>query len=297
MPRVPRSAGSRSLKSTTWSAAASSSCRSATRATRSSPALPSGGCFLPGCSARRAGPAPLPRWNLGSNRPDADGRQASPLASAVARAAARPDLVRHDRCAAGAIRRAEGAGVEIRPLIGVEGLHGFLDLHAALRKRKYRLLAQPACSSRRSRHFAAVQGWHPLGAFIDGRLIAATIYLRWGDVLYYKFNASALDALAVRPNNLLIWAGAKLARSLGCRALDLGPSDDDQPGLIRFKRGFGAAERELTFFRWSPPGFSAERGAEVRRLLGADRLAHGARRTRRGCDVRRPFALPLLCMN
>jgi hypothetical protein len=31
------------------------------------------------------------------------------------------------------------------------------------------------------------------------------------------------------------------------RALDLGPSDDNQPGLIRFKREFGAAERELRF--------------------------------------------------
>jgi hypothetical protein len=48
----------------------------------------------------------------------------------------------------------------------------------------------------------------------------------------------------------------------------LGPSDDDQPGLIRFKRYFGAAEKELRFLRYTPPEWQDERGAEARRLLG-----------------------------
>jgi CelD/BcsL family acetyltransferase involved in cellulose biosynthesis len=168
-----------------------------------------------------------------------------------------------------ALRRAERAGVVIRPLEGAAGLREFLALHVTLRKRKYRLLAQPpAFFEAMARHFDEIAGWFPLGAFLGERLIAATIYLRWSDTLYYKFNASALDALHVRPNSLLIWAGMLLGRALGCRVLDLGPSDDDQPGLIRFKGHFGAEERELRFLRYAPPGWPDERAAEARRRLG-----------------------------
>lgn len=168
-----------------------------------------------------------------------------------------------------AIRRAERAGVVVRPLEGAEELRGFLRLHVALRKQKYRLLAQPpAFFEAMARCFRDIDGWLPLGAFLGDRLIAATIYLRWGDTLYYKFNASALDALKARPNSLLAWAGITLGHSLGCRVFDLGPSDDDQPGLIRFKRDLGAEEQELRFLRYAPPGWSGDRGADVGRLLG-----------------------------
>jgi CelD/BcsL family acetyltransferase involved in cellulose biosynthesis len=168
-----------------------------------------------------------------------------------------------------AIRKAERAEVTIRPLAGIADLREFHRLHVALRKRKYRLLAQPPeFFAAIERRFSATRGWLPLGAFLGERLIAATIYLRWGDTLYYKFNASDPDALAARPNDLLVWAGIELAHRMGCRALDLGPSDDDQPGLIRFKRGFGAAERELRFLSHEPAGWRSESGAETRRLLG-----------------------------
>ena len=40
--------------------------------------------------------------------------------------------------------------------------------------------------------------------------------------------AVSQDALDDRPNDLLIWEGMELACALGCRQLDLGPSDDDQ---------------------------------------------------------------------
>jgi len=168
-----------------------------------------------------------------------------------------------------ALRKAERHGVSVRPLVGPDGLHHFRELHVRLRKTKYRLLAQPAAFFEAiAKHFGKVAGWHPLGAFLEGRLIAATIYLRWGDTLYYKFNASDLTALDVRPNTVLTWAGIGHARSLGCRRLDLGPTDDDQPGLIRFKRSFGAAERELRFLRYTPPGWRDGRAADARRLLG-----------------------------
>lgn len=156
-----------------------------------------------------------------------------------------------------AIRKSERASVAVRTIAGPQDRRQFHKLHVALRKSKYRLLAQPLrFLEELERRFQDVNGWHSLGAFIESRMVAATIYLRWGDTLYYKFNASDRENLQLRPNNRLVWEGIKIARDLGCRYLDLGPSDDDQPGLIRFKRNFGAEELELSFLRWIPEGWS-----------------------------------------
>lgn len=167
-----------------------------------------------------------------------------------------------------AIRKAEREGVVVRPLESDDDLRSFVAMHTSLRRRRYRLLAQPPAFFEAMRdRFGAIGGWHALGAFLDRRLVAATVYLRWRDRLYYKFNASAPEALAARPNNLLVWSGIRLARALGCTEVDLGPSDDDQPGLIRFKRGTGADESELRVVQWKPAGGSDPRAEEAGRLL------------------------------
>ena len=49
--------------------------------------------------------------------------------------------------------------------------------------------------------------------------------------------------------------------------LDLGPSDDDQPGLIRFKRHSGAAESELVHLRWTPQNWDDAQAVRTRKLL------------------------------
>lgn len=163
------------------------------------------------------------------------------------------------------VRKAQRAGVEVRPL---ENLQDFADLHVVLRKEKFRLLAQPAkFFAAIHRHFAACDSWHALGAWHKNKLIAATIYLSHGDTMYYKYNASDQQHLMLRPNNLLIWAGVELAVSRGLRTLDLGPSDDDQPGLIRFKRATGALELELQFLQWLPPGWEEGNLPQVRAML------------------------------
>lgn len=155
-----------------------------------------------------------------------------------------------------AIRRSERSAVEVRPLEGDRDRAVFHQLHVALRKAKYRLLAQPLrFFELLEQRFQEIGAWHSLAAHLGPRMIAGAIYLRWGDTLYYKFNASAADALHTRPNNRLVWEGVRVAKSLGCRYLDLGPSDNDQPGLIRFKQSFGAEEYELRFLRWTPVGW------------------------------------------
>ena len=153
-----------------------------------------------------------------------------------------------------AVAKARRDGVTVTPATDAEFTARFLRMHTGVRKRKYRLLPQPlAFFDALQQRFTAVDGWYPLVATQRDAMVAATIYLRWGDTLFYKFNASDPDALGSRPNDLLLWTGIELAAALGCRLLDLGASDDDQPGLIRFKRGFGADEREIRTFVVGPP--------------------------------------------
>jgi CelD/BcsL family acetyltransferase involved in cellulose biosynthesis len=163
------------------------------------------------------------------------------------------------------VRKARTEGVEVRPLREADDVEAIVSLHQRLRRTKYAMLAQPTSlfATLRDR-FAPLDGWHPLGAFHRDRLVAMTVYLQWGDTLYYKFNASDPSALGARPNNILLWEGVELARSLGCHTLDLGRSDDDQPGLIRFKTQSGATERELSVRTWTPPGMQPS--ASVARL-------------------------------
>lgn len=168
-----------------------------------------------------------------------------------------------------AIRRAQRSGVVVERPDDDEFLDEFLRLHVALRKRKYGLLAQPRRFLEAIRdRTRAEDGWLPLVARHQGRVVAATLLLRWRHQLVYKFNASDPAALAVRPNNLLMWSAVQLGCELGCEHFDLGASDDDQPGLVRFKRSFGATEGQITRLRFDPPGWDDRAERATAALLG-----------------------------
>jgi CelD/BcsL family acetyltransferase involved in cellulose biosynthesis len=151
------------------------------------------------------------------------------------------------------VRAASRSGVRVvegTDLAAVRRLHG---LHVRLRKRKYRLLAQPVALFERIRDaFADDDGVLVLLASVDGEPVAGAMYLVWGDVLYYKFGASAAEHLSLRPNEAIGWHALRWASERGLRLLDWGLSDLDQPGLLRYKRKWGALERRIVTARWGP---------------------------------------------
>lgn len=142
-----------------------------------------------------------------------------------------------------AIRRADGAGVTVRATAEERDVRTFFDLHLGVRKRKYGLLAQPYrfFEAIRERFLKIGQGALLL-AEVGGTPVAGVVLLRWRDRLYYKFNASSADDLAVRPNDLLMWHAIRYGIEHGCALLDLGLSDWDQEGLVRFKRKYATRE-------------------------------------------------------
>jgi hypothetical protein len=86
-------------------------------------------------------------------------------------------------------------------------------------------------------------------ASVDDEVIGAVMYLGWGSTLYYKFSASSAAALEHRPTDLLIWEGMKYAKSQGYAFVDLGLSDWDQDGLVRYKRKFATEEGTISFLQ------------------------------------------------
>jgi hypothetical protein len=168
------------------------------------------------------------------------------------------------------INKAKRSGVTIRKSTDLEDLRAWYALHCKVRKYKYQLLPQPfAFFEEIWKHYMVPEQGFLLLAERDSALLAGAVFLVSGTTLNYKFSASDRSALHYQPNNLLLWEAIRLAHASKMRRLDLGVSDDDQPGLISFKRRFGAVESEVAFVRYLPAGFEVQRERRVRQLLGS----------------------------
>jgi CelD/BcsL family acetyltransferase involved in cellulose biosynthesis len=153
------------------------------------------------------------------------------------------------------IRQSYRRGLCVQIAQDIKPLRRFFDLHLQVRKRKYRLLAQPYRFFENIWHYFMEAGKGVLMlAVYDGQVIAGSLYLEWDGTFYYKFSASDPAYLSYRPNDLLVWEGIKYAKERDCLELDLGLSDVDQEGLLHFKRKFGSEEGEIIFLRHVPEG-------------------------------------------
>lgn len=141
------------------------------------------------------------------------------------------------------VKQAEKAGLTFRRLDGIEAINVFYALHSNVRKTKHGLLPQPY------RFFETIrQEFFPDEGFVlvaeqGERVVSAMLFIACGSTLYYKFSASALDALLVRPNHFLITKSIEEAVRLGFRRMDLGISDTE--GLIRFKDRIGGKSSDV----------------------------------------------------
>lgn len=166
------------------------------------------------------------------------------------------------------IRRAERHGIRIREGTSIDDLRAFHAMHRAVRKSKYRMLAQPeAFFESLHAEFAPSGSLTVLLAELDGEPVAGILLLEHRDTLYYKFNASIDQRF--RPNDLLAWHGMLLGRRRGLKVLDFGLSDPAQDGLVRYKRKFATSEQPISQLEWRPDGYVDPRGTEVGRTLKA----------------------------
>lgn len=177
---------------------------------------------------------------------------------------------RNDESTYRAIRKAQRDGVTVEARHDKDAMRIFFEMHLGIRKYKYKMIAQPwPFFENIWTYWLDTRQGAILTAMYGGQAIAATLVLKWGDTLYYKFNASLRDQLAVRPNDLLVWELIQYAKKLGCSFLDFGLSDWDQDGLLRFKRKYATEEKTISFIRHTPPASTlSPNEGQLRGLMG-----------------------------
>lgn len=104
-------------------------------------------------------------------------------------------------------------------------------------------------------------------AYLDKRPIASILTLRHRKTLVYKYGCSdeRFHKLGGMPR--LFWQAIEDAKAEGLLEFDLGRSDLDNEGLVRFKDHLGAARTGITYWQWgNDPAFA---GNGLRSLLKA----------------------------
>jgi CelD/BcsL family acetyltransferase involved in cellulose biosynthesis len=153
----------------------------------------------------------------------------------------------HQRNAKTALKR----GVHVTWGKSPEDLNAFYHLHLEERRRQG-VPVQPRQFFEliRTILFGAGLG-SILLAYKGEKIIAALLLLKYGQTLTYKYGASDRTCLNLRPNDLLFWTAIQWGCENGFSLFDMGRTDLDNPGLCRFKKGWGADEMPLNYFTMS----------------------------------------------
>ena len=86
--------------------------------------------------------------------------------------------------------------------------------------------------------------------------LAGMLTLRYKDTLVYKNGGSDSRFHNLGAMHLLYWESIRDAKHLGLRTFDLGRTDVEQTGLIKFKSRWGAEQSTLTYTRFATKGHS-----------------------------------------
>jgi len=143
------------------------------------------------------------------------------------------------------IRKAERAGI-LQDVGGSERhLRQFFTLHAMTRRRKG--LPPPPFSWFQNIIDCLGAKAKIRVASVDGRPIAAILTLRFKETVVYKYGCTddRYHNLGAMP--FLLWAAIQEEFHSGAQDFDLGRSELDNPGLIHFKKKFGAEPTELCY--------------------------------------------------
>jgi CelD/BcsL family acetyltransferase involved in cellulose biosynthesis len=92
-------------------------------------------------------------------------------------------------------------------------------------------------------------------AFKDKQPVASILTLQHKDILVYKYGCSDQRLNNLGGTHLLFWKSIQDAKRDGLRLFDLGRSECDNEGLIKFKERWGSTCSTLTYSRFSvlPP--------------------------------------------
>jgi CelD/BcsL family acetyltransferase involved in cellulose biosynthesis len=99
---------------------------------------------------------------------------------------------------------------------------------------------------------------------VDGRPVAAALFLHWRGTVLYKYSASDAEGRAAHATHAILWDAMRWACEQGFTCFDLGRTDLDNPGLLQFKRGWGGTESDCTYVRMGLVGREPQRDGSNR---------------------------------
>ena len=147
------------------------------------------------------------------------------------------------------IQKARREGVEIHRLQTREAIDEYYALHC-LTRRGQGVPPQP----RRFFHLihehviAPGHGFVLLAQF-GGRRVAGGVFFQFGHKALYKFGASDPAFQHLRANSLLMWEAICQFRRAGMTQFSFGRTAPQHTGLLQFKRGWGAEEVRMAYYR------------------------------------------------
>ena len=137
-----------------------------------------------------------------------------------------------------------------------EHLNAFYQLHLQTRRRQGAPIQPKRFFELLYSHLIAPGLGSIVLAYQGAQCLAGAVFLYWQSTFTYKYGASDIHYLSLRPNDLIFWSAIQWACEHGYKVFDMGRSDLDNPGLSRFKHGWGAEETMLHYTTLSarPPG-------------------------------------------
>ena len=148
------------------------------------------------------------------------------------------------------IKKAYGKELEINISTSADAMKEFCRLNV-LTRRDHGLPPQPDrfFNILYDRVFSQKMGFI-FAASIDKLVIAANVYLHFGDEVIYKYGASDKRYLQMRANNLIMWEAIKYSCDKGFKKLLFGRTEPQHKGLMQFKDGWGAKPYKIQYYRY-----------------------------------------------
>jgi hypothetical protein len=148
------------------------------------------------------------------------------------------------------VKKAAKEGVQVRFENSLESTREFYRLHCLTRKH-HGVPPQPfKFFEKIQEHILSEGSGFVILASHQGKKIAGGVYFHFGKKALYKYGASDRKNQHLRANNLVMWEALKHYAEKGYETLSLGRTDLGSTGLLQFKRGWGAEEEKLEYYKY-----------------------------------------------
>jgi lipid II:glycine glycyltransferase (peptidoglycan interpeptide bridge formation enzyme) len=150
----------------------------------------------------------------------------------------------------GNIRKAIREDVDIRICNSLDSVKEFFRLQCQTRK-YHGLPPQPRSFFKRIfEHVVDANKGFVLLALYHNKVIAGGVFFHFGNKAIYKYGASDRNYLNLRPNNLIMWQAIEWFAENGFKQFSFGRTEQGNDGLLQFKRGWGAKEKKLNYYKY-----------------------------------------------